>query len=180
MQQHDTGQPSAQCRAFQASASSHAVNQRQQQRQALGASDCIRPHVEQEILCTACVQPAASPSAAKASPGAQASLVTSVQTPHRGTSACAEGQQTYSRRRRTDSSTGGQAKRCRAADYAWLQGADETPVTACQHGMQGLLWWNSESTGQSDERQLISEGCGAAAASSSNGPQEGHQETLVR
>ena len=179
MQQHGTGLTSPQCRGFQASASSQVLNHSQQHHQALGASGCIRPRAEHSLLHAACKQPAASPSAAKTSPGAQAFPARTIQTPHTGTSACTEAQQTYSRRRRNESSTGRQAKRCRATDYAWLQGADDTPVTDSQHVRQGLVWWNSESTGQSDEPQLTCEERSAAAAISSTGPQS-HQATLVR
>ncbi|KAL3159393.1 hypothetical protein ABBQ38_009823 [Trebouxia sp. C0009 RCD-2024] len=89
-----------------------------------------------------------------------------------------EAQQTYTRRRQNGSDAGKQAKRSRPADYAWLQGADDTPATTAQHGRQGLLWWNSEA-GQSDEAQMSSEGCNAATAVTGMGSHS-LQDTLVR
>lgn len=181
MQQHSTGLSPAQCSRPDAPASSNAHNHSWQHDQQLGASStCTRPQANCGNLHAAGVQPAAPAIAATAGPDTQALPANTVQTPVRSTGACTEAQQTYSRRRRLDSSTGRQAdQRSRAADFGWLQGAENMPATESQHVRQGLLWWNSDSTGQSNEGPASYEGCNAAAAINSAAPVL-HRKTLVR
>lgn len=177
MQQHGTGLSPAQCRSPNAPASSNAHNHSQQHGQQLVASStCTWPQANCGHMHAADVQPAASATAATAGLDTQALPANTVQTPVRGTSACTEAQQTYSRRRRLDTSTGRQAnQRSRAADFVWLQGAENLPATDSQHVRQGFLW----SSGQSSEHESSYEGCNAATAINSAASVL-HRETLVR
>lgn len=174
MQQHGTGL-SSRLYMQKAPAPSHRLSQQHDQESVCPSSDCTRPQADRRNL-----QPAASPAAAaaNASPDAQGSQANSVLTPLSSSSASAEAQQTYSRRRHNDGSAGGRPLRSRAEDYAWLQGAEETPAAESQPIRQGLLWWNSEA-GQSDEDQASSKGCNAGTGMSST-DSASHQETLVR
>ena len=176
MQQHGTGLSPAQCRSPDASASSSAHNHSRQHDQQLGPSSACTSSQASHAQ-----RPAASQAAATAGLDPQALPANTVQTPVSGMGACTEAQQTYSRRRRLDSSTGRQANQrsTAAPDFGWLQGAENVPATGSQHVRQGLLWWNSDSTGQSMEDQSSYEGCNAATAINSAASVL-HRETLVR
>ncbi|KAL3157356.1 hypothetical protein ABBQ32_011838 [Trebouxia sp. C0010 RCD-2024] len=162
----------------QAPASGHAHRQHHDH----VASSVCRKHTCQAPLASshspASSQPTALPSEGPVGPDAQASPANTVTTPLRGGNACAEAQHTYTRHRQNSSNAGRQAKRSRPADYAWLQGADDTPATTAQHVRPSLLWWNREA-GQSDKAHVSSEGCNAVAAVSTMGSQS-LEDTLVR
>lgn len=173
MQRRSTGLSPSQC-THQAPAADPADSQHHDH-YLHATSVCRRPHVD---FHAASLQPAAMSSAATAGPdSAQAIQPDTVLTPLSGCHQSAEAQQTYTRRRQTNSA-GRQAKCGRPADYAWLQGADASPVTVAQPIRQGLLWWPSEA-GQADAVQSSFERCSAAAAISSMSPQSS-QDTLVR